>query len=355
MALSDVKFVGAGPWGPGLGRVMSVPEFDGSLYALRQAIQDLIDNPVEGVGIANFSVSGRQLIVHMTDTSTFGPFNLPMAVPRYRGVWAAAINYSTFDIVRVGGFGTYMVVQEHTSASTFDPYVSNSEGNYYIQIGPDPYFTPQAQNISGATLTLALSHQNKYLRSTNASGLAATLNAGVFPANAEIYLRQTTSGPVSIIAGSGVTINLPDGMTEAASSGVGQGFKLKRVAAETGEAWDFIPVSGGGGGGGTSEVVTFSGTNLTLSEVHVGKHLRFMNAAGCEVTVPESIFDEGVEFYIWQGTIGGPVSIVEGSTGVSFAYRPGKVADTAGFGSHITIKHVGGDLFDIWGDLADEP
>lgn len=46
---------------------------------------------------------------------------------------------------------------------------------------------------------------------------------------------------------------------------------------------------------------------------------------------------------------------MEESTGVTFAFRETKLPETAGFGSNLTVKHVGGDLFDIWGDLADEP
>lgn len=253
MALLDLlKFVTAGGWGAGKGAPLTAAEHDGNTQNLADAIQDLIDNPVSGVSVSNISVVGRQVTFYMTDASTYGPFDLPVAQPRYRGEWEASASYSAFDIVTVTGTGVFMVLQDHTSEATFDEDASNSDGAYYVKIG-------------------------------------------------------------AVVEG------------------------------------------GGGGPAAPSEVVTFSGTNLTLSEAHVGKHLRFMNAAGCEVTVPDSIFEDDVEFYIWQGAVGDPVSIVEGSTGVGFAYREGKVADTAGFGSHITIKHVGGDLFDIWGDLADAP
>lgn len=298
MALSDVKFVGAGPWGPGLGRVMTVPEFDGSLYALREAIQDLIDNPVEGVGISGMSISGRQWTIHLSDSSTLGPYTLPMATPRNRGVWAAAINYSAFDIVRVGGFGTYMVVQDHTSASTFDPYVSNSEGNFYIQIGPDPFFTPQTLDVPGATLTLNLSHQNKYLRSRNGSGLTATLNAGVYPMNAEIYFRQV-NGPIVITAGTDVTLNLPSGMDAAATSSPGETFKLKRVPSATGEQWDVIPMGGGGSGGGGAGLahVDIDSGPVVLDASHKNKVLMMHDLGLVEITLDPGIFAVDDEIY----------------------------------------------------------
>lgn len=207
MALSDVKFAGAGAWGAGLGRPLTRAEGDGSLYALREAIQALIDDPTPGVGIASITVTGRQFSVYLTDSSELGPFNLPMTTPRFRGVWAPSVNYAAFDLVRVGGFGTYMVVQDHTSATAFDPYVGNSAGNYYIQIGPDPFYTSQVLNVPATTLTLALSHQNKFIRATNAAGLAVTLNNGIFPVNAEVHFRQCDAGGITFTAGSGVTIN----------------------------------------------------------------------------------------------------------------------------------------------------
>lgn len=236
MPLSDVKFAGSGTWGAGLGRPLTRAEADGNAYALREAVQYLIDNPVEGVGIANFTIVGRQLTIHMTDASTFGPYTLPIAVPRYRGTWAPSIIYSAFDITRVGGFGTYMVVQDHTSAATFDPYVGNSAGNYYIQIGPDPFYTSHVFALSASSLTLALIHQNKYIRTTSTSAVSITLNAGIFPLNAEIHFRQAAIGAVSITAGSGVTINVPDGYT-AGSNATGAVFSLKQVALNE---WDIF-------------------------------------------------------------------------------------------------------------------
>lgn len=231
MPLDDVLFSGTGAWGAGLGRALTRAEADGNLYALREAIQDLIDNPIPGVGIENFAITGRQLTIYMTDSTTFGPFTLPMATPRYRGIWSNAINYAAYDIVRVGGFGTYMVMQDHTSAATFDPYVGNSAGNYYIQIGPDPFYTAQVKTESGTTLTLALADQNKYIRATNASGLAVTLNAGIFPVNAEIHFRQANTGPITFTAGSGVTINVPEGL-DLATNETGAVCTLKCVAAD---------------------------------------------------------------------------------------------------------------------------
>lgn len=244
------------------------------------------------------AISGRQWTVYLTDSTELGPFLLPMATPRYRGVWAGSINYAAFDIVRVGGFGTFMVVQDHTSAASFDPYVGNSAGNYYIQIGPDPFFTPQALDVSGATLTLNLSHQNKYLRSRNGSGLAATLNAGVYPMNAEIYFRHV-DGPISVTAGAGVVLNLPSGMSSAETTSVGDAFKIKRVPSETGEQWDVIPSAGGGGGGGGTALahVDIDSGPVVLDASHKNKVLMMHDLGLVEITLDPGVFAVDDEIY----------------------------------------------------------
>ncbi|MFZ1059289.1 MAG: hypothetical protein WAP47_08855 [Candidatus Rokuibacteriota bacterium] len=356
MSLDDVKFAGTGGWGAGLGRPLTRAEADGNLYALLLAIQALIDDPTPGVGIANITVTGRQFTVYLTDSSTLGPFDLPIASPRFRGVWVAAINYTTFDIVRVGGFGTYMVLQDHTSASVFDPYVSNSAGNYYVQIGPDPFYTPQALDVVDGALTLALIHQNKFIRALNAGGLYVDLDAGIFPRNAEIQFRQASSGAITVTAGSGVTINLPYGVSSASTADLGQGFKLKRVADAFGEQWDFIPISASGGGGGGGDGVGGASTEpfgnifgpTTWSPIVGG--LLYNCYGGVDVTLPET-FTDLAQITLRQAD-GSPVTFAAESGATIFA-RDGRDLATAVQGDVVYIKYSASDVaWYVWGDLA---
>lgn len=232
-----IKYVTTGAWGAGIARPLTAAEADGNIYTLEQAIQNLIDNPVAGVSVSNIAVVGRQVTFYMTDATTYGPFDLPVAVPIYRGAWTATYAYAAYDIVQVAGYGTYMVLQDHTAVAPFDPNAGDTSGDFYIQIGPDAYYTSQVQTVSAATLTLALGHQNKYLRATNAGGLVVTLNAGIFPDNAEIHFRQT-SGAITVVAGAGVTINAPAGY-DAGSASVGAVFSLKCVSSAT-NVWDIF-------------------------------------------------------------------------------------------------------------------
>lgn len=238
MALADLKYVTTGTWGSGLARPLTAAEADGNVQTLRLAVQDLIDNPIEGVSISNITVSGREMLVYLSDSTTRGPFTLPIVYPRFRGEWAGATSYAVFDIFEATGYGTYLVALDHTSsAGSFNPNDGNSGGDYYVQIAGDPAATAPYVNISTTTLTLNATHAGKYLRFTNPSGCSVTLNAGVFTDNAEIHFRQAASGAVTVSEGtSAVTITAPTGF-DTGSASLGAVFTLKHVTADE---WDIF-------------------------------------------------------------------------------------------------------------------
>lgn len=217
MALADLKYVTTGAWGSGLARPLTAAEADGNVQTLRAAIQYLIDNPSEGVSVSNITVSGRQLTFFMSDASTFGPFTLPIAYPRWRGDWVASGSYAVFDIVLAEGYGTFIVAKDHTSAGTFDPNASSGGDPLYIQIAEPANAYAPVQGVSGSTLTLDATHAGKYIRCTNAGGCIVTVPPSVFTTDTEIHFRQSAAGAVSFTAGSGVTINTPTGLDPATS------------------------------------------------------------------------------------------------------------------------------------------
>lgn len=235
MALSDLKYVTTGAWGAGLARPLTAAEADGNVQTLRAAVQDLIDNPVEGVSVSNITVSGRQLTFHMSDTTTKGPFTLPIAYPRWRGEWEAAGSYAVFDIVTATGNGTFLVAQDHTAAATFDPNASNVDGPLYIQIAEPASGGGVAAvvAISDSMLTLDASHGGKYLRVTS-SGLDVTIPPGLYADGTEIIFRQTVAGYITIFEGSGVVINVPTGFY-AGSDFLGATITMKHIGADE---WD---------------------------------------------------------------------------------------------------------------------
>lgn len=227
--LDNLEFVTNGTWGTGKGSPLTAAECDTNIYTLADAIQDLIDNPVSGVELTNIVVTGSEVVFYMSDATTRGPFQLPMAYPRYRGEWAASTSYAAMDIVQTQADGTFLVLLDHTSGLTFDENDGNSAGDYYVKIAPAqgaPYI-----NTADSTLTLDETHAGKYIRCSNGSGITVTVPADVFADNAEIHFRQTSTGPVTLVPeNTGVVINVRDGF-DTATAVAGDTLTIKHITA----------------------------------------------------------------------------------------------------------------------------
>lgn len=87
-----------------------------------------------------------------------------------------------------------------------------------------------------ASRNFADTDENKYLRSTSATAVSLTmpLDLVVSDANAEIHVRQAGAGAVTLVAASGVTLNVPFSGT-LVLAGQGATVTLKRVGANE---WD---------------------------------------------------------------------------------------------------------------------
>jgi len=79
--------------------------------------------------MSNFDVtiSGRGMTITRDDGASFGPFLLPDDSFRWRGDWCAGTRYRILDLFKVGS-GIFRVLQDHESASEFDPDTGNEIG-----------------------------------------------------------------------------------------------------------------------------------------------------------------------------------------------------------------------------------
>jgi hypothetical protein len=134
----DLIFRNNGPWGTGKGARLTSLEGDGNFYALKQAVEDALTNPLQPLQIADIQVVGNQMTIILSDFSTtFGPFTLPVATFSWQGPWEPSTNYSQYDLI-VANEGMFLVLQDHTSGFTFDPDASNTNGPFYALIFPFP-------------------------------------------------------------------------------------------------------------------------------------------------------------------------------------------------------------------------
>jgi len=116
----------------GVNRLLTSFEVDFNFYQHDQRISTLETNAHTTVSIDNITLHGDELMFTMTDSTTRGPFTIPIATFRDRGAWAPSTPYSVNDVFTANG-NLYLVIFAHTSSSgSFDPNANDGAGdNYY--------------------------------------------------------------------------------------------------------------------------------------------------------------------------------------------------------------------------------
>lgn len=128
-----ITFRTSGAWGSGSGANLTAAQVDGNFYALKQAVEYIEDNPVEGVSVDAISQTGNTLTFHLTNGTTQGPFTLPPAAITFQGDWTPATPYVVGDIV-ADETGLYIVTYAHTSEATFDAGANSGSGADWYQL-----------------------------------------------------------------------------------------------------------------------------------------------------------------------------------------------------------------------------
>lgn len=232
------SFRTAGAWGAGLGRPLTWVEQDNNIYD-KETRLTTIEAAGVAVGIDYIEVIGDQMTIHMTDSSLQGPFTLLSADPwNPQGYWLPAHVYQAFDTVQSGG-GLYLVLVDHTSDATFDPDAMEGTVPRYHLIAN---FAPsQGFEISDTTFTPDIEHGNSYIRLTNPSGCAVTIDTSVpFLDWTELQFRDCSTDTGAFCTfeiDSGGTINEEFGLLNQ-TPGPGALAGLKKVGAT--DAWDIF-------------------------------------------------------------------------------------------------------------------
>lgn len=136
--MTDFRTVG--PWGAGTGANLTATQVDYNFYNHDLRLNTLEETVGSGgvVQIEDFEVVGNQFFVHMTDSTTFGPFQLPALEIVPRGPWEPETHYDINDIITANG-SVYWVIYNHTSGGTFDPEANDGLGhNFYFLIFEQP-------------------------------------------------------------------------------------------------------------------------------------------------------------------------------------------------------------------------
>ena len=124
-----------GAWGAGKGSNLDASEIDQNFYDLAQAIVALQSNTLAAAnGIASITVNGSQFSIFLTDGTELGPFTIPVLRFRWRGEWTGNTSYAELDVVKVTGFGIFMVQVDTTSNATFDATETAGDVLVYFQL-----------------------------------------------------------------------------------------------------------------------------------------------------------------------------------------------------------------------------
>jgi hypothetical protein len=228
-------------WGYGQGSDLSAVQIDNNFWNLNSRVSTLEISSAHGKSIAEIFESNGALWVLYTDHTTDGPFPIPTSAFRWRGVWAPTTAYSVNDLLYYQG-GIYFALQSFTSGSSF-ALGGGGSGGQWLQLMLLFPAIPTA-TVSTATFQPDITYSNTYIRCTNATGCAFTIpnDATVtWVVDTEMHVRDCTQsgGWVSFIAGSGVTINFPEGrLLRSLTPGAVIG--MKHVAANTWDLWGLL-------------------------------------------------------------------------------------------------------------------
>jgi len=302
-------------WGTGKGSDLAPQEVDINFWDLITRMQTQEARPDPGPVITSFSTSGALFYVHMSDGSTLGPYELPVAVFKDRGEWLPAVFYTKLDTFTING-GLYVVLFDHTSASSFDPGANDGAGHdYYSLMIQTPGSSIPTGGAVGQVIQKASTAEYSVTWGFKTAGGGAVgqvlvKNSGTqddtvwgwldaseiefTPVTGSIYisnnvadaleeaLHRVDANDVSFTAVSGSTIisdNVADVLEELAAGGGGGGggalVDLTDVNVTTGSGIDgysltwsnstskWIASSVSGGGGGSSTLDGLSDVNVT--------------------------------------------------------------------------------------------
>ncbi|RPH72713.1 MAG: hypothetical protein EHM78_02080 [Myxococcaceae bacterium] len=146
-----IIYVTDGVWGTGTGSPLTAAEVDTNFWDLDFRVTEMEENPPSAVGISNIEVIGSQMMIFLSDGTTFGPYTLPVAAFEWRGEAQDGQPVFELDIITVFGEGLFMVLQDHTIDLPFNPdLIILGEPAYLRLWGDDPYRYDVACFVPGA-------------------------------------------------------------------------------------------------------------------------------------------------------------------------------------------------------------
>jgi hypothetical protein len=128
-----IIYVTTGAWGTGTGTPNSAAQVDGNFHDVDQRIVGLVDDLAEGKRIDHMTYTSNSMTFYFTDGSS-QVIPLPIATLTLVGEWMPSTPYLRGNMVTVTPLGIFQVLQDHTSALTFDPDAVDGSSNPLYQM-----------------------------------------------------------------------------------------------------------------------------------------------------------------------------------------------------------------------------
>jgi hypothetical protein len=205
MALS---FRNAGAWGGGLGRRLHSIEADENNWDHSLRITALEDNMVVDK-ISNITQNGGSFIITALSGYQSGPIVIPHAAFLWRGDFIPAASYAYLDLIRVKGFGMYLVLAGHTAGASFNPDLLVSGNPTYLLIFAQAVPSP-SKSITTAAYVPVAGDEEHYFRCTFSGACTITL-PNTMAHDTELTFRLGAAGSITFAPASGDTVAPPAG------------------------------------------------------------------------------------------------------------------------------------------------
>lgn len=230
-----------GAWGSGIGINLTPAQVDGNFYELRTDLDDVIANPPTADGIVSVSQSGFTLTFHTTLGNELGPIALPVLYTVWRGEWAPFTLYNAADQFKVTDRGIFAVLQDHTSAATFDPAAAAGSPLAPLYLELIEVSSLHQVSTQSGDYTLALTDADAYIRAISGTSPPTPMtftipdNATVaFVIGTTVAFEQTEDGgDITIDTAGGVTLNFASTYTPVTN---GQ-FAVAQIKKVEDDAW----------------------------------------------------------------------------------------------------------------------
>jgi len=343
-------------WGTGKGSDLAPAEVDINFWDLIQRMSTQEARPDPGPVITSFSTSGALFYVHMSDGSTLGPYELPVAVFKDRGEWLPAVFYTKLDTFTING-GLYVVLVDHTSASSFDPGANDGAGHdYYGLMIQTPGSAIPTGGAVGQVIQKASTAEYSVTWGFKTAGGGATRQVLLKNSGTQddtiwgwIDASEVDFTPAT---GSALTAdNVADALEQAASGGGIDASDISFTPASgstissdnVADALEEIATEGGGGGGGATELSSLTDVDVTEGPGINGYTLNWNNTANkWRAVAPISPVNVPLRFPTITALGNSGTVTLDGSLGDVFTTSPTSNvlihATTTPAGAHIVVQ-----------------